>query len=657
LVRLQWLDYYPYINCLKWLKPGTPILNDPSYLNSDGNYSLNWFSTVRTIGYILEEDNSPFFDSPTEIYNGSSISFNILRKANGTYYYRVKAYNEKYSSSWSNIVDIIVDWPPNIPKNLIVSTYSPGNTLNLFWKLNIIDTKEYILEYKNETIVDWEQFDPIIHPGFTFNHTGLIDGEKNYYRIQARDHRGQLSNFSEIIYGIPWDSVPPASPTGLRVISTTNDSISLKWNPNTENDLEGYHLFRSKVSNSSVWGGPLGTIPKGIEDYIDTGLEEETTYYYVLTAFDEVPNNSSYSNIAFGTTIFGLHGPVINNSVKDFSIPEDTIDDSTIKLYYWFMDINNDPLEFKCEGNENISVAIFQENGTVILIPKKNWNGKETLIFYASDGFSNISDFINVTVTPVNDPPGPAIIISPQNGQEFENGTEINFSAICFDSDIVYGDKLTFEWSSNLSGKFGQEASSTVIFLKPGKHEIILNVTDIAGELSIDRINITILSKSIYDNMTNETRPEQPETNESKNDTKPEKGQRSYINTVIFGTFIVIIIAIVILVVFLFSIKKKQESKKDMSETKKDQLELIQLNRLPEPRQQSQSIELQMISIEQPQVSVTPETSPQKSNGSVTPEQPGQETNQSDLGQQIEPPKQVNDHPSETPKAPLGNQD
>jgi hypothetical protein len=381
---------------------------------------------------------------------------------------------------------------PDIPKNLNASTYPPGNILNLTWEPNIIDTNQYILEYKNETMTNWQQLDPIPHPGFTFNHTGLIDGVRYDYHIQALDHRGLLSNFSEIISGIPWDSVPPSPPTGFRVVSTTNDSISLNWNPNTEDDLEGYHLFRSKIPNPMNWADPIGTIPKGTEEFIDIGLEEETTYYYVITAFDEVPNNSSYSNLAFGTTVLGQHGPVINNSQDDFSIPEDTVDDSTIKLYKWFKDINNDTLEFKCEGFKNISVTIYQENGMVILNPKKDWNGQETLIFYANDSFFEISDDVTITVTPMNDPPGPAIIISPKEGIEVENGTAINFSGLCDDVDLIYGDILTFNWSTKISGRIGSGENLSDIILHSGQHQITLEVSDIVGESSIAIINVTI---------------------------------------------------------------------------------------------------------------------------------------------------------------------
>ncbi len=492
------LDYYPFLNPLGWLRPGIPILKDPGEVDTDGNYTLSWNVTARTIRYVLEENNNTNFESPTELYNGSELNFDIYNRTNDTYYYRVKAYNEKYQSAWSNIVDINVDWPPDIPKNLQISTYPPGNTLNISWDLNLVDTEHYDLEFKNETMGDWESPDPVLHPGFTYNHTGLNDGETYNYRIRARDHRGQPSNYSAIVSGNPWDSIPPKPPTGLKVISTTHNSTTLTWNPNTEDDLEGYNIYKSEKQNPKNWGESIGRISKSTEEYFDTGLDEETTYYYVITAFDEVPNESGFSNLGQGTTGLGPYGPIINNSVDDFEIPEDTINNS-INLNHWFKDINNDLLFFKCTGQDHLNVTIHQNNGTVTLKPVKNWNGKETLIFFANDSVYNISDNVTITVTPVNDPPGPAVILEPENGLEVENETGINFSGICDDVDLIYGDKLTFKWYSNISGKFGEGKNLTNILLPPGNHQIRLEVSDIAGEKSIANIKITITPTPKFD--------------------------------------------------------------------------------------------------------------------------------------------------------------
>jgi parallel beta-helix repeat protein len=492
------LDYYPLMKKERRnYTPFPPILKMPLINNLHGNYIISWFNSILANSFVLEEDTNIDFNTPKIIYNGSNLEYKILNKKNGTYFYRAKSINDMGISNWSNIIEIIINWPPEVPKNFTITVYPYGNILNLSWDLNINDIKEYVIEYKNESMFDWQKFVPISHPEFTFNHTGLVDGERYYYRIQARDHRGQLSNFSEIIPGIPQDSIPPSQPKGVKVISTTNDSINLVWNPNVEDDLEGYHIFRSKKQNPISWGEPLGKIPKGTEEYIDTGLDEETTYYYVLTAFDEVPNNSSYSNMIYETTILGPHKPLINNSFKNFSIPEDTVDDSTIKLYEWFIDINKDSLQFKCKGQKHLNVTIHQQNGSATLIPEKNWNGQETLTFYANDSVFEISDSITITITPVNDPPEPAVIISPREGFLLLNDTIINFSGICDDVDIIYGDKLTYTWSSNITGTIGNGENLTDILLPPGYHQITFEVVDIVGETTKDIVNI-----SIFENKT-----------------------------------------------------------------------------------------------------------------------------------------------------------
>jgi hypothetical protein len=473
-----------------------------------------------------------------------------------------------------------------------------------------------------------------------------MDGKVYYYRIRARDTRGQLSVFYNTIKGIPGDSIPPAPPKGLKIDSTTHNISYLNWQSNTEEDLDGYNIYRSKISNPDTWGEPIASVKNTIHQYIDKGLDKLTTYYYVITAFDEVPNESGFSDLVFGTTLIDQYRPEINNSIADIEIPEDTIDNRSINLLYWFKDENNDPLVFWVKGNENISVYIYKNNGTVVLIPTKNWNGIEKLTFYASDGNSNISDVINVTVTPVNDPPGPAIIMSPLNAQEFENGTKINFSAICFDPDIVYGDILTFEWSSNLSGKFGNGANLTNIILQPGKHKITLNVTDIIDEFSVDMINIIVMSNLLPNN----TDLKKPEINDTKNDTKPSKDKGLTIDMVVIGVIIVIIIAIIILMVFLFIIRKKQQDKEIISEPQKDQLEIISQESIqeskpppiaPEQEKPEQHAEISKITV----------THAENEIESVNTDLPFQKDLKPETEQMNELPKQENEIPLETPES------
>jgi len=82
-------------------------------------------------------------------------------------------------------------------------------------------------------------------------------------------------------------------------------SGTLTWQPNIETDLAGYHVYRSTDANIPNPPGMefIGEILCGPNDsscatFVDTTGIEGTTYYYVVTAFDNAApaNESDVSN-------------------------------------------------------------------------------------------------------------------------------------------------------------------------------------------------------------------------------------------------------------------------------------------------------------------------------------------------------------------------
>ncbi len=112
------MDLYPFIMPYGWLYPGKPILLSPGDKDADGNYTLFWNKTRATEGYILEEANNEKFKSSLILYNGTKNIFNITGRKEGTYFYRIKAYNNNFESDWSNYVKIKVIYPPNLPPKI-----------------------------------------------------------------------------------------------------------------------------------------------------------------------------------------------------------------------------------------------------------------------------------------------------------------------------------------------------------------------------------------------------------------------------------------------------------------------------------------------------------------------------------------------------------
>ncbi len=109
---------------------------------------------------------------------------------------------------------------------------------------------------------------------------------------------GAMVNLKDAIAGGGGpDVTPPASPSGLS--ATGNDgSVSLDWNNNSENDLNGYRVYRS-TSSGGGYSDISGLI--GSSSYFDGGVNNGTTYYYVVTAEDNSGNESGNSSEASAT--------------------------------------------------------------------------------------------------------------------------------------------------------------------------------------------------------------------------------------------------------------------------------------------------------------------------------------------------------------------
>jgi hypothetical protein len=81
--------------------PGTPSITTTTYTDTDGTYSINWTTSAYATKYILEENN-------IQIYNGTNTTQSFTGKSDGTYTYRVKAWNTNTTSNWASTVTITV---------------------------------------------------------------------------------------------------------------------------------------------------------------------------------------------------------------------------------------------------------------------------------------------------------------------------------------------------------------------------------------------------------------------------------------------------------------------------------------------------------------------------------------------------------------------
>lgn len=228
-------------------------------------------------------------DSLTSDYDDTNVV------AATTYYYVVTAYAQGDESDYSNEDLGTPGVPmPIAPQN--VSVTAGEYELQLDWDDN---PEPGILGYKVfRSEVSGGPYE-LIHTGLVedseYLDGGLVVGNTYYYVLLARDSGGNEGALSAEVSGVPID-LPPAAPTGL-IATPHNQSVVLTWNPNSEPDFNSYFVYVSLTP-----GGPYDEV-----DNDDTttfpvyGLQNGTTYYFVIAAEDRGTNMSPYSNEASAT--------------------------------------------------------------------------------------------------------------------------------------------------------------------------------------------------------------------------------------------------------------------------------------------------------------------------------------------------------------------
>ncbi|MHC4221688.1 MAG: DUF362 domain-containing protein, partial [Planctomycetota bacterium] len=181
--------------------------------------------------------------------------------------------------------------PPAAPTGLAaIPCY--GQRIRLDWN----DNNEPTLSYYNvlRSTTQGGPYSEIATGVMVSNYTdtGLSNGTTYYYVVTAvvdiYDYESAYSNQAS--------ATPrtPTVPTGLTA-TASYEQVSLDWNHNF-----GYLLSYYNVSRSTTQGGPYSEIATNltVSDYTDTGLSNQTTYYYVVTAVFDIHYESADSDEA-----------------------------------------------------------------------------------------------------------------------------------------------------------------------------------------------------------------------------------------------------------------------------------------------------------------------------------------------------------------------
>lgn len=247
-------------------------------------------SLIET-GFVIErseEESTTFVEAGRVNANIETFTDTGLLQSTD-YRYRVKAINEEYSSSYSNIVELKTARDVNSGPTELQMTGRTASSISLSWEDNTSSETGFSIEKTGPG--DNKQFFEVavVAANATrYTDTDLLPDMQYSYRIRALVEPISTT-FSNILHAKTAGAAPDA-PSELNYQVRAPFLISLVWVDNSNNE-EGFIIERTTGESNVVTF--QDTVGAGVTAYTDVGLESNTIYRYKVTAFNEGGSNSS----------------------------------------------------------------------------------------------------------------------------------------------------------------------------------------------------------------------------------------------------------------------------------------------------------------------------------------------------------------------------
>jgi len=225
----------------------------------------------------------------------------------------------------------------------------------------------------------------------------------------------------------PPGTVPTASltPTGKALVNDLDMIITRQSDGTTYNP---WILDPANPSNPATKGD---NVVDNVEQVFVTSAQPDT-YLVTITNKPSLQGGQQDFSLLVNAGAQPNSPPTVASAIPPVTLLEDFGSVTVADLDTVFQDPDDSNLQYTVTAGSGISATV---NGSLLEFQSvEDANGQTTVIAYASDGYSTTPDTVRVTVTPVNDAPGPFALLNPadhyfnasQPNMQFTWGTSID---------------------------------------------------------------------------------------------------------------------------------------------------------------------------------------------------------------------------------------
>ncbi|APJ03783.1 fibronectin type III domain-containing protein [Silvanigrella aquatica] len=327
----------------------------PSLGNGNVTYTI-YRSTLTPVSLAAGNIVGSVTSTPTTPLFNYTDSSSFIENTN--YYYTVTASNLSGTSVNSDTVNIISALS-TVPSSLNASSIS-SNGLSLGWTFAPAGSAPVTFNVyrSNSAITTWN--DPVCsNCSNPFVDSGLSENTNYYYMVEAINQRPNAVSVQSITYSAT--TALFYAPQLYSASTLSSSSISLNWTAVNGNGTVTYDVYRSTSGNTGTFTTKINTLPLTSTSLTDTGLSENTTYWYIIKANNYTPANILVSTLSSSS----ISATTFINTASTITTTATTVTSNSM-TFSWSAALNNTAGVYYAIFRSTDGVSYTQINNSII---------------------------------------------------------------------------------------------------------------------------------------------------------------------------------------------------------------------------------------------------------------------------------------------------